>query len=116
MALRKPLQVGDVGVVTNDVRKAPKWEGEVTKVGRRWATVVNVGGRWPTDAKFDIVTGFQDAGKYTSTTRFVTVEQAEHELLVKQAWDVILKAGFNRFKRVSDELVLAVAKTIEEMS
>lgn len=84
--MAEPLKVGDVGVVKGPERWMHPWDGEVVKLGRRWAVVKNTSTGWPADGKFDIETGHaENRDGIGPTIRFVTAERAAEEEQVAQA-------------------------------
>lgn len=112
------LSVGDTGVVRDVGRRGADRPAVVVWVGRRWATIESTLIQGHALGRFDKETGYEDSGRYTPRSRFVTPEQAQHEAEIADAWEVIREAGFERRwagRRASDRLVLAVAETIRGM-
>lgn len=72
-----PLNIGDVLILrSTGSRKLKDRDVTVTKIGRKWGYAVNSYGQ---PIKFDLESGAEDAGQYSSQQRVLTAEMAADE-------------------------------------
>jgi hypothetical protein len=122
--LVRPLQVGDTGTVffRRGMKDFPEWEGRVTKVARRYATVENTSGAWPRSLDFDKDNGLErtNANSIGSPCVFRTVEQVAHEEARAAAYAVLADVGLKpdgyQGHGLSSEMLFALAATAKEVS
>jgi hypothetical protein len=89
--------------------------GEVTKVGRRWATI----GEGSRSDRFDIKTGMVDGGQWTSTSMARRPDEwpafIEHVELARAVQVLMDQAGQRDWLPVSDETLTELADLLNRV-